>query len=124
MKTAFTEQKAEFVSGILVRIMVFFAAVVVLMGATVYLIKSGHGSPRYHEFLMERVDVRSVRGIILEAMKFDSRGIIQLGILLLIMIPVVRVAVFALTFILQRDLLYFVVTLIVFGILVVALYGI
>lgn len=123
MKTVFTEQKAEFVSGILVRIMVFFAAVIVLMGAAVYLVKSGHGSPRYHEFQMERVDVSSLKGIIREAMKFDGRGIIQLGILLLITIPIARVAVFALTFILQRDRLYFVVTLIVFGILIFSLLG-
>jgi uncharacterized membrane protein len=47
----------------------------------------------------------------------DSRGIIQLGLLLLVLTPVVRVAFSVAAFAIQRDRLYVSVTLIVLGVL-------
>jgi uncharacterized membrane protein len=123
MKTAFTEQKAEFISAIVVRLLVFTAALLVLSGGMVYLLQCGRMTLNYHLFQIGLSELRSPNGILKSALKFDVKGVIQLGILLLIAIPILRVAVFALTFILQKDWLYFAVTLIVFGILMFSLLG-
>ena len=89
----------------------------------VYLFKFGHALPNYHTFRPVQPGLRSAHGILRSALSFDIRGMIQLGILLLIAIPIVRVAIFALTFIARRDRLYDVVTLLVFGILAFSLFG-
>jgi uncharacterized membrane protein len=123
MKTALTEQKAEFISAIVVRLLVFAAALLGLAGGMVYLSQCGRMTPNYHLFHIGLSELRSPHGIMMNALKFDVRGVIQLGILLLIAIPILRVAVFALTFILQKDWLYFAVTLIVFCILMFSLLG-
>ena len=45
-----------------------------------------------------------------EAVRLDSRGMIQFGILLLILTPVARVAFTALVFLVQRDYVFVAVT--------------
>jgi uncharacterized membrane protein len=56
-----------------------------------------------------------------EALALSGRGIIQLGLLLLIATPVARVAFSVAAFAVQRDRLYVVVTLIVLAILLSSL---
>ena len=59
-------------------------------------------------------------GIVKGAVSWHSRGLIQLGLLLLIAVPVTRVIFSVVVFALQRDRTYVVVTLIVLAVL---LYG-
>jgi len=56
-----------------------------------------------------------------DALTLRGRGIIQLGLLLLIATPVARVAFSVAAFALQRDRLYVVVTLVVLAILLYSL---
>ena len=51
------------------------------------------------------------------ACALNSLGIIQLGLLVLIATPIVRVILSVVAFVLERDLLYVVVTSIVLGVL-------
>ena len=55
----------------------------------------------------------SVAGIVANACQLRGRGLIQLGLLLLIATPVLRVVIAAVAFALQRDRLYVAVSLIV-----------
>lgn len=122
-KPAWSEQQVEEVVGNLLRGGVTLAVVVVLAGGILYLIRYGATLPDYRVFHGEPADLRSVSGIVKDALELRSRGIIQLGLLLLIATPVARVAFSVVAFILQRDRLYVVVTLIVLGVLLYSLVG-
>ncbi len=71
----------------------------------------------------EPADLRSVSGIMKSAISFHTRGLIQLGVRLLIATPVARVVFSIIAFALQRDRTYIVVTLIVLGVLFYSLFG-
>src|SRR5205085_4092533 len=93
----------------------------VVAGGVVYLAQYGNQASDTRQFHREPPELCSVPGIIADALSLDSRGIIQLGLLLLVATPVARV-VFALAgFALQRDLTYFVITLLVLTILLYSL---
>jgi uncharacterized membrane protein len=69
-------------------------------------------------FRGEPGDLQSVTGIIADAKAFDGRGLIQLGVLVLIATPIARVAFSVIGFARQRDWLYVVMTLVVLVLLV------
>jgi uncharacterized membrane protein len=118
-----TDQYVEELIGNLLRVGVTLAAAVVLFGGTVYLVRHGRAAPQYHVFMGEPTDLRSVSGIVKDALAFRGRGLIQLGLLLLIATPVARVAFSVAAFAMQRDRLYVVVTLIVLAVLMYSLTG-
>jgi uncharacterized membrane protein len=66
-------------------------------------------------------DIRTVAGILRSAAHFESLGLMQFGLVLLILTPVARVALAAVGFVLERDRLYTVVSLIVLVILAISL---
>ena len=117
---AWTDERVERVIGALLRWGVILAAAVVLAGGAKYLVNSGSTSSDYRVFRGEPSDLRDVSGIVAGAVSLDGRGLIQFGLLLLIAVPVVRVAFSVVAFALQRDRTYVVVTLIVLAVL---LYG-
>jgi len=118
-----TDQYVEEWIGNLLRAGVTLAAAVVLFGASVYLIRHGRAAPRYQVFVGEPTDLRTLSGIVKDALAFRGRGLIQLGLLLLIATPIARVAFSAAAFAIQRDRLYVVVTLIVLAVLMYSLTG-
>ncbi len=118
-----TDEQMEQVVGTLLRSGVVVAALVVLVGGVLYLIRFGSTLPNYALFRGEPADLRSVSGIIRDVLSLHTRGLIQLGLLLLIATPVVRVAFSILAFALQRDRTYVVVTLLVLGVLIYSLAG-
>ena len=74
-------------------------------------------------FVGEPADLRNVSGIVRDALALRGRGLIQLGLLLLIATPVARVAFSVVAFAMQRDRLYVVVALIVLAVLMCSLTG-
>jgi len=118
-----TDQYVEEWIGNLLRVGVTLAAAVVLFGGSVYLARHGRAAPQYHVFMGEPTDLRSVSGIVKDALAFRGRGLIQLGLLLLIATPVARVAFSVAAFAMQGDRLYVVVTLIVLAVLMYGLMG-
>jgi uncharacterized membrane protein len=109
--------------GNLLRIGVVAAAVVILMGGFIYLFRHGMSLPGYHVFQGEPASLRSLRGIIGDTFSLRGRGIIQLGLLLLIATPVARVAFAVFAFARQRDWIYVVVSLVVLSLLMYSLVG-
>jgi uncharacterized membrane protein len=118
-----TDQYVEELIGTLLRVGVTLAAAVVLFGGTVYLVRHGLAAPQYHVFVGEPTDLRRLSGIVKDALAFRARGLIQLGLLLLIATPIARVAFSVAAFALQGDRLYVVVTLIVLAVLMYSLTG-
>ena len=124
LKDAWNDQKIEDIIGNLLRIGVGTAAAVVLVGAAAYLVRQGFGHANYRVFRGEPSDLRTLRGIVRAAVGLHPRGIIQLGLVLLIATPVARVAFSVFAFAVERDLMYVVFTLMVLGILILSLAGI
>ncbi|MFB2895856.1 DUF1634 domain-containing protein [Aerosakkonemataceae cyanobacterium BLCC-F50] len=113
-----TDQQIDITISALLRVGVTLAAAIVIVGGILYLIHNGHSIPEDHVFRGEPADLRQVPGVLNEVLALHGRGIIQLGILLLILTPVARVAFSVFAFWQQRDRLYIIVTLIVLVILV------
>jgi len=118
-----TDQVVEEWIGNLLRAGVTLSAAVVLFGACVYLVRHGHEMPHYRAFVGTPEDLRSVPGVWKNVLAFKGRGLIQLGLLLLIATPVARVAFSVVAFAIQRDRLYVVLTLLVLAILTYSLAG-
>ncbi len=109
--------------GNLLRAGVVTAATVVLLGGLVYLFHHGTEQPAYQVFRGEPATLRSVRGIVADALALRGRGIIQLGLLLLIATPIARVVFSMYAFMRQADRIYTAVTLIVLSVLLYSLAG-
>jgi uncharacterized membrane protein len=118
-----TDQRLQKFIGNILRGGVLLAAVVVMLGGTLYLVRHGSESPSYHVFRGEPSDLRSVHGIVTDALSLRGRGLIQFGLLLLIATPVARVAFSVIAFGLQGDFTYVMVTLTVLASLVYSLAG-
>ncbi|HEU4700474.1 MAG TPA: DUF1634 domain-containing protein [Gemmatimonadales bacterium] len=118
-----SEHEVEQLIGNLLRIGVLIAAAVALAGGIAWLAGHGHLRPDYREFRGQPDELRSVTGVIGGALALHSAAIVQLGLLLLIATPIVRVAFSLVAFAVQRDRLYVVVTAIVLGVLLFGLLG-
>jgi uncharacterized membrane protein len=118
-----SDQRIEAIIGDLLRAGVIFSGVIVLIGGMVYLIHQGNTVPHYGVFHGEPSDLRSLSGIVADALARHGRGIIQLGLLFLIATPVARVVFSIFAFAVQRDWLYVVLTMIVLGVLMFSLTG-
>ncbi len=121
--TSWNDQKIEHIIGNLLRAGVMLAAAVVLAGGILYLLRHGRAQADYRTFRGEPAELRSVAGISESALTVHSRGIIQLGLLLLVLTPIARVLFSAFAFALERDMTYVVITLIVLAVLICSLLG-
>jgi|SRR4029077_4713728 uncharacterized membrane protein len=118
-----TDHKIEVIVGTLLRTGVSLSAFVVLFGGAIYLIRHGRSPADYRIFRGEPSELKSVPGIVRDAFTFHGRGIIQLGLLLLIATPVVRVAFSIWGFAEEHDRLYMAFTGLVLVILLYSLLG-
>ncbi len=99
------------------------AALIVLAGGIVYLFRHGDSPLSYSVFSGESSGLRGIRGILKAVAAGRGRGLIQLGLVLLIATPVARVAISLVAFARERDTVYSVFTLIVLVTLVMSLVG-
>jgi uncharacterized membrane protein len=118
-----TDKKIDEWMGLLLRAGVVLAATLVLTGGALYLVR--HPAPliNYRVFQGEPPDFRTIHGIATEAKAFSARGLIQLGLLILIATPVARVAFSVFAFTYERDWKYVCFTLVVLGLLIYSLFG-
>jgi uncharacterized membrane protein len=121
--TTITEKRMDEIIGRLLQAGVILAAAFVLAGGAVYLARHRMPVTNYGVFRGEPQELRTVSGILHEALALRGRGLIQFGLLILIATPIARVAFSVLAFLYQRDWTYVVVTLIVLGLLVYSLLG-
>jgi uncharacterized membrane protein len=118
-----TDRNIERGIGSLLRTGVIVAAVTALAGGVLYLGAHGAEVPHYGRFHGEPAFLRQIPDLIGAVLWGDSTALIQLGLLLLIAVPIVRVTVSFLAFALERDWLYVVVTALVLAILLFSLLG-
>jgi uncharacterized membrane protein len=119
-----SDQEVDEWVGNLLRAGVLLAAAVVLLGGVVHLARhGGEPAPDRGVFKGEPADLRSPVGIVQDALTLRGRGLIQLGLLLLILTPVARVALLTFAFLRQRDRAYVLITLIVLAVLLYSLFS-
>ena len=117
------DQKMDAIMGILLRSGVITAATIVLIGGILFMMRHKTPVTDYHIFSGEPSDLRSIAGIFADVKAFRARGLIQLGLLVLIATPVARVVFSLLAFMYQKDWKYVVFTAIVLGLLLYSLLG-
>ena len=117
------DRKIEIILGNLLRIGVIIAAIIVIIGGALYLIRHGFELPHYSVFKGEPGDLTDVISVFKGVMAMKSKAIIQLGILVLIATPVLRVIFSVVAFIYEKDLMYIFFTLIVLAVLIFSLLG-
>ncbi len=122
-KSNWSDRKIDIIISVLLRAGVILSAFIVLTGGVIYLSESWNAAVNYNVFKGEAGDLRSPAGIVKEALSFKARGLIQLGLLILIATPVMRVLFTVLVFLLQRDKIYIIVTIIVLGLLIFSIMG-
>ena len=117
------EQRTEIVIAYLLRAGVLTAALVVILGAVLYL--GAHPAARvdYRTFHAVPDALRTVHGIVHAAFSGDSRAIMQLGLLVLIATPIVRVMFSVAAFSIEGDRMYVLFTMIVLVVLLYSLFG-
>jgi uncharacterized membrane protein len=117
MKRAWNDQRVEEIISYLLRAGVLLSALLVLAGGVVFLVRHGAEVPDYKTFRGEPEELRTVRGLLSIDTLAHGRGLIQLGLVLLILTPIARVAFSLVAFILERDWIYVAVSAIVLGLL-------
>ncbi|RYD91642.1 MAG: DUF1634 domain-containing protein [Sphingobacteriales bacterium] len=107
----------QLIIGRLLQTGVFASIGIVFVGGVIYLTRHGHELANYEVF-------KGVPGYIHPKYVFKSifamrgRAIIQLGIMLLIATPVIRVIFSAIGFVYEKDYLYIGITLLVLAIII------
>jgi uncharacterized membrane protein len=111
------DKRIDVIMGTLLRTGVLVAAAMVLVGGIVFLVRHRMPVTNYRRFEGEPSELRSLRGILREALAGHGRGLIQLGLVLLIATPVARVAFAVGAFFYERDWKYVAVSVLVLGLL-------
>jgi uncharacterized membrane protein len=117
------DQRMDEIMSVLLRTGVLLAAGLVFIGGVIFLVRHPMPASDYRVFQGAAPEFRTISGILGEVAKFHGRGLIQLGLLVLIATPVARVLFSVFAFIYEKDWTYVAVTLIVLGLLSYSLIG-
>jgi len=123
-KKLISDEKMDLIIGNILRVAVIISALFVIVGAAIYLWHHGMEMPKYGVFSGIPRGLSNLNEIIADAWHVKSLGIIQLGLLILLFTPVARVAYSVFAFLVQRDYMYVVFTLIVLTVLLLSIMGI
>jgi uncharacterized membrane protein len=118
-----SEQQLENLLSNLLKYGVLIASSVVFLGGLLYLIHHGSEPAQYHTFRGTSPEFCSPIGVVQAILSGSRRGIIQLGLLILIAVPILRVIISFLTFLLQRQFIYVIITSLVLASLTYSLVG-
>ena len=105
------------------RIGVVTSSIIVFIGGMIYLYRHGHETPDYGTFTGVREGLDNLPGIIRGIMANQGRDIIQLGVVLLIATPIIRIAFSVIAFLIEKDYLYVFITLLVLGVILFSMAG-
>lgn len=122
-KRVFKDADVQIYIGSLLRWGVIISMAVVFIGGIIYINRHGHETASYHVFKGEPNFLTHIQGIFNGILQFKGRAIIQFGILLLIATPIARVLLSILSFMLEKDYLYIVITLIVLAIILFSIFS-
>ena len=100
---------------------VTLSGIIVFAGGLLYLYHHGGAGVHYGVFKGEPSDLKTLTGVIRDAFTLEGRGIIQLGLVILVAVQIVRVALTAALFATIRDRAFVWISLFVLGVLIYSL---
>ncbi len=118
------EHRIELALAWLLRAGVIVAAGLVLFGGILYLKRDGGLHPDYARFTGEPSNLQHPLGVLAQALALRPLGLIQLGVLVLLATPVVRVGFSLLAFAREKDRTYVALTAVVLTVLLLSLLGV
>jgi uncharacterized membrane protein len=110
----FDDEKMEYAMGMLLRLGVLLAATVVIAGGAMYLADHHGTQVSYRHFVGHPISVRHPA----EMTGPTSLAVLDVGILLLVAVPIARVAFAVVAFLVERDWLYTAVSALILTVLV------
>jgi len=120
--TRFKEYDLQRMVGNLLRWGVITAILIVGAGLFLYLFQEGKGTVNYAEFNPLRF--QGFAALCKGLLNADYHAVIQLGVMLLIATPIVRVLIALIGFALEKDRLYVVISLIILAVILFSIiYG-
>ena len=122
-KSSDIDRNIETVLGNLLRTGVITAASVVMIGAIIFLVRHGQEIPSYHIFKGISFNFSDFGTLYNGILSFNSVSIMELGVLLLIATPVLRVVFSVFAFLYEKDYMYVLFTLIVLLVLVFSFFS-
>src|ERR1700689_4479334 len=111
-QTRWAQGGGEKLLGTLLLTGVIISGLVVFTGGVLYLMRYGRDPVHYENFDPQGASLHSIVEVGISALHGDGRAIIDIGLLLLIATPVMRVVFSMVAFALEKDRLYVVLTLI------------
>jgi uncharacterized membrane protein len=116
------DKDIEKIMGNLLRYGVILSAIIVIIGAVIYLFQHGNALPNYKEFAGEPKGITEVKKVWKTAFDGRGRSIIQLGLLVLIATPIARIIFSIIGYIFEKDYLYIIITIIVLSVILFSLW--
>ncbi|WP_165041871.1 DUF1634 domain-containing protein [Dysgonomonas sp. ZJ709] len=123
-KEFWAERDVELFIGKLLRYGVMLSCGITLVGGIIYFFQRNGVRPDYSPIPDDQtfpgVDhyLRELSTIIPRVLAFDGAAIIQFGVCVLIATPILRVAFSVIAFLMEKDYMYVVITLIVLSIII------
>jgi uncharacterized membrane protein len=114
--------RMEIILGNVLMTGVIISGTVVLTGAFLFLMRHGNEIPSYHIFKPDTFNLDDFRNLLNGLIAFRSGSIMELGILLMIATPVLRVFFSMIAFVYEKDYMYFIFTIIVFLVLIISFF--
>lgn len=108
------DEKMEWMMGLLLRLGVLLAATVVIAGGAMYLADHHGEQVSYRHFVGHPISVRHPA----EMTGPTSLAVLDVGILLLVAVPIARVGFAVVAFLAERDWLYTAVSVLILAVLV------
>jgi len=118
-----TDYDMQQLIGHVLRYGVLISGAIAIIGGMWYLYQQGSGLPSYTEFHGEGKGYTSLTGIIKGLGNGNATEIIQLGVIILIATPILRIMFSLVAFIFEKDKLYVFITLIVLSIILFSMFG-
>jgi uncharacterized membrane protein len=112
-RRSFKDKDMQAIIGWILRIGVSASMIIVFIGGVFFVYRHGHSIPDYRDFKGVPYFIHNTGGILEGVRNLKGQAIIQLGIILLIATPVIRVAFSAVGFIIEKDYLYTAISVIV-----------
>lgn|ERR1700761_978987 len=117
----FKDADMQLIIGWILRSGVAVSMVIVVIGGLFFLYRHGHSVPDFRTFKGVPDFISTPEGVFNGVIHLKGQAIIQLGIVLLIATPVLRVIFAGIGFLLEKDYLYTLISLIVLLIIIISM---
>jgi uncharacterized membrane protein len=109
----FKDRDMQLLLGWVLRAGTVISITIVFLGGIIYLYGHGHTVANYKTFIGVPGFVQHFQGLKNGALNFEGQAIIQIGIILLIATPILRVVCSAIGFVFEKDYMYVGISLLV-----------